>query len=196
TWTSDGRLVLLVQPARERDLASVAGSVRRLRALLAEEVARTPGLEAGLTGEPVLEVDELATFQRDAWWATLASLVGVTRLLVLATRRLVGPLLATAALAVALIVTLGAVTRWPGRLNLISAAFCALLIGLGIDYAIHWVSRYDEERARGREGAAALAAALRATGWAIAAGAATTALAFLATLFTEVEGSREFVVLA
>ncbi len=196
TWTSDGRLVLLVQPARERDLESVGASVRRLRVLLGEEVARTSGLEVGLTGEPVLEVDELATFQRDAWWATLASLVGVTLLLAIATRRLVGPILATASLAAALIVTLGAVTLWPGRLNLISAAFCALLIGLGIDYAIHWVSRYDEERARGREGAAALAAALRATGWAIAAGAATTALAFLATVFTEVEGIREFGVVA
>ncbi len=195
TWTDDGRLLLLVQPRRE-DLEATTASVHRLRALLDALAREAPGVTAGLTGEPVLEVDEMETFHRDAQVATALSLVGVTLLLALSMRRLLGPLLATASLAAALLTTLGAATLWPGRLNLISAAFCALLVGLGIDYAIHWVSRFDEERARGLEGAPAVAAALHATGRAIAAGAITTALAFLATLFTDVEGIREFGVVA
>lgn len=196
TWTDDGRAVVLIQPRRDEGHDGAAASVARLRTVLAEEEAAHPDVRCGLTGEPVLEVDELKTFWRDARMATLVSLIGVTLLFVVAMRRLLGPLLATASLAAAILVTLGLATLWPGRLNLISGTFCALLIGLGIDYAIHWISRYDEERARGLTQAEALTSALRVCGRAMATGAITTALAFLATLFTNVEGIREFGVIA
>jgi uncharacterized membrane protein YdfJ with MMPL/SSD domain len=38
-----------------------------------------------------------------------------------------------------------------GYLNMISVAFAVLFIGLGVDYAVHVVLRYAEERARGCE---------------------------------------------
>ena len=52
-------------------------------------------------------------------------------------RKLTGAILsmflATAALACAVLTTLGVASLWPGRLNLISVTFCALMVGLGID---------------------------------------------------------------
>jgi hopanoid biosynthesis associated RND transporter like protein HpnN len=192
TWTGDGRLVVIVQPWRD----DLEGSVAALRAALQDLQLAHSDVHTALTGEPVLEVDELITFRADARRATLISLLGVTLLLLLAMKRWLGPLLCLLAVGAAALCTLGVAAIWPGHLNLISLGLCALMIGLGIDYAVHWISRYDEERSRGRLGEEAVAAALSRTGMAIAAGSLTTALAFLATLFTEVEGIREFGVLA
>ncbi|MGE0712132.1 MAG: MMPL family transporter [Planctomycetota bacterium] len=189
TWTSDGRLVVLVRDRAEgRDPAA---AVAVLRAAAAALHAERPGVEVELTGEPVLEADEYATYRADARRATLASLLGISLLVLLAMRRWLGPLLCMVSVSSAVAVTLGLAALWPGHLNLISLAIGALMLGLGVDYAIHWISRYDEERGRGLTGERAVAAALAATGRAIAAGSVTTALAFLATLFTEVEGIRE-----
>lgn len=192
TWTEDGRLVVLVQPPPGRGEAAVAS----LREVLAAVASAHPQVSLSLTGEPVLEADELITFREDATRATLLSLLGVTVLLWLAMRRLLGPLLAVASVAAAVITTLGAAAIWPGHLNLISLALCALMVGLGIDFAIHWISRYDDARERGARGDEALAQATQGSGRAIAAGALTTALGFLATLLTEVDGLREFGVVA
>ena len=192
TWTGDGRLVVLVQPPPGEGEAAVAA----LRAVLGRLEPDHAQVEFALTGEPVLEADELITFRGDALRATLVSLIGVTLLLWLAMRRLLGPLLAVCAVAAAVLLTLGAATIWPGHLNVISLALCALMLGLGIDYAIHWTSRYDAAREAGAVGAAALRLTTAGSGRAIAAGALTTALGFLATLFTEVEGIREFGVVA
>jgi len=193
-WTGDGRLVVLVH--RRLGVVGPAGDepaqVGALRAILADLEAAHPEVATGLTGGPVLEVDEMATFARDAKLATLFSLASVTLLSIVSFRRLLAPLLVTAALCVGVVATLGFAAVWPGQLNLISVAFCALLVGLGVDYGIHLISRYDEERSVGLSGAPALAAALGHTGRAVAAGAFTTALAFGATLFTDIQGVREF----
>ncbi|MBL4846639.1 MAG: MMPL family transporter, partial [Planctomycetes bacterium] len=172
TWTEDGRLVVLVQPPPGRGEESVAS----LREILAEVGAAHPTISLALTGEPVLEADELITFRADATRATLLSLLGVTVLLWFAMRRLLGPLLAVASVTAAVVTTLGAASIWPGHLNLISLALCALMLGLGIDFAIHWTSRYDDAREQGARGDEALARATSGSGRAIVAGALTTAL--------------------
>ncbi|RMG16806.1 MAG: hypothetical protein D6731_05315 [Planctomycetota bacterium] len=190
--TRDGRLVVLVQPERSQDLSAERRAVSALRELLGDLAAEFPGLEPGLTGQPVLEVDEYQTYRNDAALASAVALLAVTALFAVASRRLLGPLLALLCLLVAVACTLGVASLWPGHLNLISAAFCALMAGLGVDYAVHLVSRYDEERARGLPALPALRASLARTGHAVAGAAATTALAFLATLFSDVAGIREF----
>src|SRR5690606_10699145 len=73
----------------------------------------------------------------------------------------------------------------------------ALLLGLGADGALHLVTRHDEARATGLPaGRESVARALAGAGGGATAAALTVALAFMATLFTDVEGIREFGVLA
>ena len=194
--TRQGKLILLAQPRDPADPRARERSVDALRALLERLRPLHPDVRAGLTGGPVLEVDEMRTWRRDALWATLATVLGVTILTTLSLRRLAAPLVVTLSVGAAVIVTLGLATLWPGELNLISVAFCSLLVGLGVDSGIHLVSRADEERGEGKAPEEAWAGALAGAGPPVLAGACTTALAFLATLFTEVEGIRQFGVVA
>ena len=75
-----------------------------------------------------------------------------------------------------------------GQLNIISCAFAAVLIGLGIDYAVHIYNRFIEERVKGCCIEDSFKAATAHTGWGIIVGMVTTCLAFLslnATRFTQ-----------
>ena len=48
---------------------------------------------------------------------------------------------------IALCLTFGLTTLVVGHLNILSVVFAPLLLGLGIDYGTHWLSRYQEELA-------------------------------------------------
>lgn len=78
-----------------------------------------------------------------------------------------------------------------GTLNLMAAAFGAVLLGVGDDVGILLFSRYRDERRLGRSKALALRAMLLGTGPGVIAGSVATALAFLACAFTPFPGLRD-----
>lgn len=190
------RLFVLVHAADSPDGSDAA--VHRLREILDgfKSDPRWADFKLGLTGGPVLETDEMETYRADATLATVVGFFAVILLFMISFRRVLGPVCAGICLAMAIVFTLAFACVWPGHLNLISIVFMEILIGLGIDFGIHLVSRYDEERTYGMAPDAALEAALGLTGRASAAGAMTTALAFTATLFADFQGIREFGVIA
>lgn len=195
-WTRDGRLVLLVEP-RGRAGAARLDAVATLRALAAEVCAARPGVRVGFTGGPVLEADEQATFVRDAQRATVASLVALALLLVASLRRLSTSAVVLFGLGWAVAVALGLAALWPGHLNLITVVVGALLLGVGADGALHLVTRHDEARASGAAaGTPSVVRALADVGAGATVAGLTVALAFMATLFTDVEAIRELGLLA
>src|SRR3974377_2439342 len=58
-----GRIYLVTAQAPKDELNAAA--VSRMRTLVAEIQAEVPGLNVGITGEPVLEHDEMAQSQKD-----------------------------------------------------------------------------------------------------------------------------------
>lgn len=194
TWGADGRTLLVLVAFREEGSAldPRTAAVTALRALVAEMRAAHPEVEVGLTGKPVLEVDEMKTYEADSLRASLAALFGVTLLLVFALRRLSAPLLVGFSLALSVALTLGLAAIWPGHLNLMAVVFVIVVIGLGVDFGIHLIGRYDEARRAGSPPAEAISTALGKTGPAVAAGAATTAGAFFGAITTDFKGLREF----
>ncbi len=83
-----------------------------------------------------------------------------------------------------------------GQLNVISASFAAVLVALGIDYAIHIYNRYIRERALGESLEDSFRIALENTGWGVIIGMVTTAVAFLSLGYTRFSQLAEFGVLA
>jgi len=83
-------------------------------------------------------------------------------------------------------------TGWVlGRLNLMAAAFGAVLLGIGDDVGILLFSRYRDGRQAGFSKALAIRAALLGTGPGVVAGGLATAFAFLACIAAPFPGFRD-----
>ncbi|MBP1753401.1 MAG: hopanoid biosynthesis-associated transporter HpnN [Geobacteraceae bacterium] len=110
---------------------------------------KVSGVRVRLTGEVVLNYENLLAVNKGMGLATLISFLLVAIALVIGLRsgKLVFDSLVT--LLVGFIWTLGFAIAFVGRLNLISVAFGVLFIGLGIDYAIQYCVRYRELMASG-----------------------------------------------
>ncbi len=177
--------------ARPRTEALNEPAVHRLRALLEQTRAEVPGVNAGLTGGPVLEVDEMAQAQRDTTLASVVALGLCALLFIYGYQETGRPIKAVACLLVGLAYTLAYATAIIGHLNLLTITFLPILIGLAIDFGIHLVSRYEEELRAGHPERAALETALVQTGRGIFTGCLTTAGAFLAMGLTDFKGVSE-----
>ncbi|MGO8926632.1 MAG: MMPL family transporter [Limisphaerales bacterium] len=184
-----GRIYLVTAQAPVEDLNSAA--VIRLRQLVAETKTEVPGLNVGLTGEPVLELDEMAQSQKDTAVAAVVSLILCALIFIYGYQETGRPVKATLCLVVGLGYTLAFATLVIGHLNILTITFMPILIGLAIDYGVHLISRYEEELRRGRSKEAALAKAMVFTGQGIFTGGFTTAGGFLAMGLTNFKGIQE-----
>ncbi len=86
---------------------------------------------------------------------------------------------------------LGSVGWILGHLNLMAAAFGAVLLGIGDDVGIMLFSRYRDERQLGRPKSLSLRAALLGTGPGVLAATLATSLAFLACVAAPFPGFRD-----
>ena len=186
---AQGRFYLVTAQARRVELEGEA--VKRMRSLMEETKAEVPGINAGLTGSPVLEHDEMLQSQKDTAWATGLALVLCALIFIFGYKETGRPVKATLCLLVGLAYTLGFATVVVGHLNLLTITFLPMLVGLAIDFGVHLVTRYEEELRHGRTEAGALRKAMIYTGQGIFTGAFTTAGAFLAIVFTDFKGIQE-----
>jgi hopanoid biosynthesis associated RND transporter like protein HpnN len=181
---------------QEEDFDGAASAIARMRELIQEASLRHKPVRIGLTGIPVLESDEMRRSQSDMVTASLVSFFGVGVLLLLGFRGLRHPLLALVMLAVAMCWTFGYTTLAIGHLNILSVSFAAILIGLGIDFGIHYLARYLELRHRSLPLVEALEESSASVGVGILTAAATTSLAFFCAGFTDFLGVAELGLIA
>jgi len=184
-----GRIYLVTAQAPREEQNGEA--VERLRDLVEETKVEVPGLNVGLTGEPVLEHDEMEQSQKDTTVASVVSLLVCALIFIYGYQETGRPIKATLCLVVGLGYTLAFATFTTGHLNILTITFVPILIGLAIDYGVHLISRYEEELRRGRTEHDALVKAIVYTGQGIFTGAFTTAGAFLAMAFTNFKGIQE-----
>jgi len=186
-----GRLFLLTTQAPTEELNDAA--VERLRVLVEQVRMEVPGVNIGLTGEPVLDHDQMGQSQTDATMASVVSLFLCALIFIYGYQQTGRPVKATFCLLVGLTYTLAfAFAPWPvGHLNILTITFVPILIGLAIDYGVHLISRFEEELRHGRTEEEAMEKAMVFTGQGIFSGAFTTAGAFLAMYFTDFKGIQE-----
>jgi predicted RND superfamily exporter protein len=88
--------------------------------------------------------------------------------------------------------TLGFATLAVGYVNLITAFIFAVLLGLGIDFGIHYYGRYREERAAGHNPLEAMVITQVQAGSASILASTTTSCAFLALTLADFRGFSQF----
>jgi Predicted exporters of the RND superfamily len=74
------------------------------------------------------------------------------------------------------------------QLNMVTVGFCAILVGLGVDFAILIYGRYQQRRGEGLAHPAAIADSIHHLGRAVFFGALTTAVGFLALVLSNSSG--------
>jgi hopanoid biosynthesis associated RND transporter like protein HpnN len=171
------------------DLTSEA--IDRLRQLVNDTKTEVPGLNIGVTGESVLDNDEMTQSQKDTMLASVVALVLCALIFIYGYNSTGRPIKATICLMVGLAYTLAFATLTVGHLNILTITFVPILIGLAIDFGVHLVTRYEEELRHGKTAEQALTKAMVFTGQGIITGALTTAGAFLAMAFTNFKGIQE-----
>src|SRR5881396_1690827 len=82
-----------------------------------------------------------------------------------------------------------------GRLSMVAVGFCAILVGLGVDFAILIFGRYQQARIDGEEYQEAIATSVAKLGRAVFFGALTTAVGFLALILSGSMGFSQLGVL-
>lgn len=199
--TANGRirtvLVALAQPAT----GSIAGISEALSSLRGEVdiwmgERGFSDIPWGVTGIPAIESDETAQATRDSTIASIVAFVLITVMLIAVFRRIRLPLMAGTALVVGIAWSFGWVVVSIGHLQLLSMVFSAILIGLGVDFALHIVTRLRVVGPRCADLPEAMGQTFRDVGPGLVTGAVTTAAAFGCTAFSEFLGVAEMGIIA
>jgi hopanoid biosynthesis associated RND transporter like protein HpnN len=187
------RAIILAQPRPDfTSMAPAAAAIGALRATAADlKIAPAQGLQLRLTGAAALDTEELESVGAGALLASVLTTLAVAALLVWGLRSLRLIAATLIALAVGLILTACFATLSIGRLNLISITFAVLFVGLGVDFGIHFVLRYQEALAGGVRERAALRAATAGVGGPLSLSALCAGCGFLAFVPTDYRGLAE-----
>ncbi|MEE9167968.1 MAG: MMPL family transporter [Candidatus Neomarinimicrobiota bacterium] len=153
-----------------------------VQAVMDETLKGFPGVRAGLTGTIPLGRDEMVYSMQGLEYTSLLALLSIGVLLMLSFRMWVAPLLALVNLVVGLIWAMGVVALFVPVLNIMTAMFVVVLLGLGIDFSIHIIAGCTEMMALGHPLDKAIREGLLKTGKGVMTGAVTTACAFLALM--------------
>ena len=184
--------ILLARPITQEksDFVSSMPAVKLMREILNDISALHPEVQLGLTGLPVLEADEMTASQRDSATASWVAFLSVLFLYIIVYRSWRYPVLTISTLLVGTILALGWLTLTIGHLNLLSATFAVMLIGLG-DYGVLWVSAFDEYRKKGIPAEESIKNTALSVGPGILTAACTTSLAFFAAMLADFQAVSE-----
>jgi hopanoid biosynthesis associated RND transporter like protein HpnN len=194
-------LIMRIRPRADPDAISpYAASIRQIRRHLDQAEQRFPSVPFGLTGIEAIEADETSATTRDSTIASILAAVLIAGLLIAAFHSVRAPLLLMTTLLIAIAWSFGFLTLFIGHLQVISVVFTVILLGLGVAFGIHLVSRYELVRHRFPDDADGFAEALRDTlevmGPGLLTGAITTSAAFCTTLLTDFVGVAEMGLIA
>jgi hopanoid biosynthesis associated RND transporter like protein HpnN len=183
------RVVALRRTGEGHTLAPGApeiGAIRRAARSLGLTPAR--GYRVRITGEPVMNYEELGAVATQSWHVAVISAVLFAGVVILALRDARTVIALVGSLLVSLIWSNGIAAATVGDLNMISAAFNVLIVGLGGEFGIHFAMRYLEVAGGGRSRTDALVGTARSIGGSLFSSAVTTSIGFFIFLLTDFRG--------
>jgi len=168
--------------------SELSGLVRNIRGFIAAHFGR---LKAELTGMAELTrvLNEMVV--KGQAWSILTSLLLVFLVSSLVFRSPALGLFATLPLFFCLFLNFGVMGFGGINLNVMTMVTSCIAIGVGIDYAIHFVHRYQKERLKGLGYDEAAVSTMRTSGLAILLNAVTVAAGFSALTFSQITAVQQ-----
>jgi len=190
-------LVFAYTGEEEKDSASpFSNTTEKIRKHLKEMEASYPGAHLELTGEPALDTDQMAEANSDSINAGIITMALIIGLFFFSYRAFLRPTFTLLVLIMAVLWSLGFALVTVGHFNILSIAVIPMVLGIGIDFGIQILGRYEEELGNGRTIDQAVTDALQHTGVAIITGGSTTAAAFFTLCFNDFVGLSELGIIA
>jgi hypothetical protein len=192
------RRILVVHPVLDFESFLTAGTIMdRIREQAAELGLDPPhGVEIRITGNPALNYEEVLGLAWDLGLGGAVCFLFVGGVIFRALRSLRLVVAALATLVVGLIWSAATAAVVVGHLNLVSAAFGVLFIGLGVDFAIHLGMAYAAGIREGHEHDQALRQASESVGGSLLICTLTTAIGFFVFAPTDYLGVAELGLIA
>ena len=188
---NEAKMLFMFIQGRPEELKEKDGAVfvEKIRRIAAE--VRAEGLsdvQFGFTGAPALAAEESLQTSKDMLLASIVAFAGVGIICILGFSELKRPLFGLLALTVSIAMTFAFTTLTIGYLNMITLAVAVTLVGLGVDFSIHVLDRYEENIRSGMSLEQSIDRVIRRTSPSIFTGAVTTALAFYAIMLSNFQG--------
>ena len=193
-FLSDDQRLLFILAEAESQAGSFTGdraAIEGVRAAVARLKRDFPDVNVGVTGKPALSNDEMTAAFDDSQRATYLAFALTLGLLLGAFLRVGKPLMMLVVLALSLCWSIGAATLVVGHLSLFSVMFISIVVGIGIDYGIYFLFRYEEELFLGRNLREAIEITAARAGPGVLLGAVTAAATFYVLCLTDFVGVQE-----
>jgi uncharacterized protein len=191
--SDDQRLLfILAEPtSKSGSFTGDRDAIEGVRATVTSLRPEFPDIEVGVTGKPALSNDEMTTAFRDSTRATVLAFGLTLALLLVAFLRIGKPLLMLLVLALSLAWSIGLATLVVGHLSLFSVMFIPIIVGIGTDYGIYYLLRYEEELFLGRNLRDAIEITAMRSGPGMLLSAITAAATFYVLILTDFRGLQE-----
>ena len=193
-FLSDDQRLLFILAQPESAVGSFTGdraAIEGIRDVVAHLKREFPDVNVGVTGKPALSNDEMTAAFRDSERATILAFALTLGLLLVAFVRVGKPIVMLLVLALGLCWSIGVATLVIGHLSLFSVMFISIVIGIGIDYGIYFLFRYEEELFLGRNLKEAIEITAARSGPGVLVGAITAAATFYVLVLTDFRGIQE-----
>lgn len=173
------------------DINKMVSGTDAIQKIIDEAVKDYPEVKAGLTGMIPLGRDEMVYGQQSMGYTSIFAFIAILTLLILSFRMWAAPLFAILNLAIGLIWAIGLAAILVKSLNIMTSMVAVILIGLGIDFSIHIISIFTENRSVGKPINIAMEETFLKSGKGILTAGLTTCAAFLAMIISSSRGMRE-----
>ena len=193
-FLSDDQRLLFILAEPESEAGSFTGNRRAIegvRGVVTRLKSEFPDVNVGVTGKPALSNDEMTAAFDDSERGTYLAFGLTLGLLLIAFLRIGKPLIVLTILTLSLCWSIGVATLVIGHLSLFSVVFISIVIGIGIDYGVYFLFRYEEELFLGRNLREALEITAVRTGPGVLLSAVTAAATFYVLCLTDFRGVQE-----
>jgi len=173
------------------DMSKMISGTDTIQKVVDKVLKDYPEVKAGLTGMIPLGRDEMVYSEQSMGYTSIFAFIAILILLILSFRMWAAPLFALLNLAVGLIWAIGLTAILVKSLNIMTSMVAVILIGLGIDFSIHIISIFTENRSMGKSIDKSIEETFLKSGKGILTAGLTTCAAFLALVISSSRGMKE-----
>lgn len=171
------------------DIGSGEDQIQGFNKLAQKQIDYTPkppGVKFGITGQPILRMTIFDLLKRDAVYTLIVAAAIILLLLFIMQRSYTQAFLIFAPLSIGLIWTMGTL-GWLGiPLSVATVALSSMLLGLGVEYGVFVLSRYNEERVKNYSQLDSMKTTVYSIGTAVIGSGLTTIVGFGVLSFASV----------